>query len=349
MKILFIVPYPSEGPSNRFRVEQYLPELSRRGIEYSLRPFCGTVFYRILLKKGRLLKKIIYAAISTISRMTDLVRAPKYDIVFIHREAFPHDDFVFELLFRLLAKRLIYDFDDAIFLKKPGKVKYITRVSDRVITGNAFLAEYAGRMNRNVVTIPTCIDTEKYRPSVPHGGENKIVIGWIGTPTTSVYIKSIADALRSISEKFPSVEIRIIGGSLKNSDGVPGVLKDWTLDDELRELQGFDIGIMPMPDDDWTKGKCAFKLIQYMSVGIPSVASPVGMNRSVIEDGVSGFFASTSSEWVEKLSTLIGSAELRKSMGDNARRAVEERFSLKKNSTLFIDTLERISSDKPKR
>ncbi|MDD5435938.1 MAG: glycosyltransferase family 4 protein [Candidatus Omnitrophica bacterium] len=339
MKVLFIVPYPTSGPSNRFRVEQYLPYLDEKKISYCIRPFCNTDFYFLLRKRGHYLKKFAYLLGFSFLRLVDLLRSLDYDAVFIHREAFPAKDHIFEWLFRIFGKRMIYDFDDAVFLKKPAKVRTVIRIADTIIAGNRFLKDYAAALNKKVAVLPTCIDTTRYRPAGGKKDARKVVIGWMGTPTTSVYLKGIDDVFKAILGKYKNVEIRIIG-AMSDDFLCPGLIyRDWSLESEISDLQEFDIGIMPMPDSDWTKGKCAFKTIQYMSVGIPSVASPVGMNMEVIKEGVNGCFASGSEEWCEKLSKLIESPELRRTMGENGRKTIEERYSLKVNSDKFLDLL----------
>ncbi|MDO8525729.1 MAG: glycosyltransferase family 4 protein [Candidatus Omnitrophota bacterium] len=341
MKILFIVPYPVEGPSNRFRVEQYLPFLREKGMEYDIRPFCNSGFYSILLMRGHLIRKFLYLLLFTAGRALDLLRALKCDVVFIHREAFPLKDRVFEWLFRKCAKRLIYDFDDAVFLKKPAKTRSITALADQVIAGNRFLKEYAINYNRKVCIIPTCIDTDLYKPGTRAQAQDKVIIGWMGTYTTSAYLASLTEVFEELSIKYRGrIEFRIVGGGAYDGEaGLPFAIRRWHLDKELNELQEFDIGIMPMPDEEWTRGKCAFKIIQYMSVGIPAVASPVGMNSEIIKEGSNGFFASTVDEWCDKLSLLIESPDRRRQMGSFGRKTVVDKYSLKVNGPKFMEVL----------
>lgn len=341
MKILFIVPYPTEGPSNRFRVEQYFPLLRGMGIEYGIRPFCNPAFYSIILKRGYLPKKFFYLLLFTAGRVLDLLRALQYDVVFIHREAFPSKDYIFEWLFRKCAKVLIYDFDDAVFLKKPAKTRLVTSCADHVIAGNRFLKEYAINYSKKVSIIPTCIDTDLYAPGIGAGTADKVVIGWIGTYTTSAYLASLAEVFEVLSSKYRGrIEFRIVGGgAYEGEPGLPFTVRKWSLDNELKELQEFDIGIMPMPDEEWTRGKCAFKIIQYMSVGIPAVASPVGMNAEIIREGLNGFLASTVEEWCDKLSRLIELPDLRRQMGSQGRKTAVEKYSLKANAPKFIEVL----------
>lgn len=348
MRVLFIVPYPSHGPSNRFRVEQYLPLLTRKNIGYRVRPFCNKEFYFLLRKKGYYLKKFLYLVVFSFRRLMDLACSPFYDVIFIHREAFPTKDYIFEWLFRRFAKKLIYDFDDAVFLKKPAKARAVIRMADSVISGNRFLKEYASSLNGEVYILPTPIDTDKYAPvtKAGRGGNEKIVIGWMGTPTTSEYLKDIKNVFRAILNRYKNVEIDIVGGMSVDFLGAGLTHKAWSLENEVRDLQGFDIGIMPMPDNEWTKGKCAFKIIQYMAVGIPAVASPVGMNREVVQDSVNGFFASNNKEWIDKLSSLIEDASLRDSIGGRGRLSVESRYSVRALGPKFIEILERTASKK---
>jgi len=343
MKVLFIVPYPTAGPSNRFRVEQYLPSLAQKNISYCVRPFCNEDFYFLLRKKGRYLKKAAYLLAFLLSRFTDLFRSLNYDIVFIHREAFPSKDYLFERLFRIFSGKLIYDFDDAIFLKKPAKVKALVRMSDHVMAGNGFLKDYAASFNEEVSILPTCVDTDKYRPVPKRPGNEKVVIGWMGTPTTSEYLKELKGVFKFILDKYTNVEIRIVGGMSDSFLGPGFTYKSWSLEREISDLQEFDIGIMPMPDNGWTKGKCAFKIIQYMAVGIPSVASQVGMNLEVIKYGVNGFFASSDEEWIDRLSRLIENVDLRGSVGRNGRKTIEDRYSVRVAAPKFIGILEKVS------
>jgi len=344
MRVLFIVPYPTSGPSNRFRVEQYLPYLEGRRVSYCLRPFCNPDFYLLLRKRGHYFKKAYYLLVFLFSRFVDLLRVPYYDIVFIHREAFPAKDYIFEWLFRIFSRRLVYDFDDAIFLKKPAKTRAIIRLSDHIIAGNGFLKSYAASLNNAVTILPTCIDTGRYRPIEKKCAGEKIVIGWMGTATTSEYLGELRNVFKFILDKYGNVEIRIVGGMSEGFLGPGLVYKNWFLDSEILDLQEFDIGIMPMPDSDWTKGKCAFKIIQYMAVGIPSVAAPVGMNLEVIRHGVNGFFASGEKEWIDRLSRLIEDAALRGEIGKNGRRTIEERYALKIAEPRFVGILEQTLS-----
>jgi len=355
LKILFLVPYPKEGQSNRFRVEQYQPYLEAEGIGYSLRPFASSEFYRILYQPGRFLSKVCFFIKSSLRRIIDFFSISKYDLVFVHREAFPFGPPFFEILSsKLFSKPLVYDFDDAIFLgerseanraisflKNPGKVARIISLSQQVIVGNNYLNEYAEQFNKNITVIPTPIDTEKYKPFISQHKKNGIVVGWIGSHSTAEYVLELKDVFQRLKKENSDLTIRLIGAE-KFMEQLPGTeCSAWKLEDEIAELDSFDIGLMPMPDTPWTRGKCAFKLLLYMSMGIPAVCSPVEMNREIIRDGENGFFASSPEEWLKRIQALIKDQDLRKKIGLQGRKTVEEKYALSLWTTVFIEVLKK--------
>ncbi|MDD5421807.1 MAG: glycosyltransferase family 4 protein [Candidatus Omnitrophota bacterium] len=357
MKVLFIVPYPNEGASNRLRVEQFLPYLRANGIEYTLRPFIGRGFYRILYLRHKYLKKILFFIFATVARISDIFRAMAHDIIFIHREAYPFGPPVFEHIFRCLGKPIIYDFDDAIFLrntsginnyierfKNPGKISGIVSLSRYVIAGNRYLRDFAARFNINVIIIPTTIDTDMYRPPARRPDKKEVVIGWIGSNTTRRFLRDMEDVFKELSARYDNLVFKIVGGyhhsELKNVVNI-----EWSMEREIELLGTFDIGIMPMPDDEWTRGKCAFKAILYMACGIVPVCSPVGVNTEVVQDGVNGYLANDKSEWVGKLSALIEDRGLRERMAASARALVEKKYSVKTYEPVFLRTLRAAGSE----
>ncbi|MBU1911910.1 MAG: glycosyltransferase family 4 protein [Candidatus Omnitrophica bacterium] len=352
MKILFLVPYSSEGASNRFRVEQYLPYLKSQGIDYSIRPFVSSRFFKVLYLKGKYIEKILYFIQAVWKRLTDIFCLSGYDVIFIHREACLIGPPVIEWLAYKLRKPIIFDFDDAIFLenfnpvnrlyrflKFPSKTRAIIKMSKGVIVSNGFLKEYADRYNSNTCIIPTVVDTDRFRIKEKGCLDKQCVIGWIGSPTTAVYLDIIFPALKELSKKYNFI-FRIIGaGRPVDISGIKIENIEWDLKKEIENFQDIDIGIYPLPDTLWAQGKAAFKAIQYMSVGIPVVASPVGMARELIQDGVNGFLADSAPAWVKKMSILIEQPDLREKIGISGRKTIEAEFSVKANACKFLEVI----------
>lgn len=351
MKVLFLVPYTTEGPSNRFRVEQYLPLLSKHGAGWALRPFlCSSRFYDVLYRPGRTARKSWYFLVSSLRRILDLVRSRRFDIVFIHREAFPFGPALLEWLLSRLEAPIVYDFDDAIWqpncsegnrafavLKHPTKVGTIIRLSRRVIAGNGYLRDYALQHNSQVSVIPTPVDTDRLYP-VPRVDRKRVTLGWIGSHSSAPYLRMLDPVLPRLASRY-DLRLKVVGGDYHCVLAQVST-HEWRLNREVADLQSFDIGLMPMPDNAWTRGKCAFKALQYMAVGIPVVCSPVGMNTEVVQDGDNGFHAESEEEWTEKLALLIENPGLREAMGQRGRAVVEERYSVKSNFPKLMQVLE---------
>lgn len=346
-RILFIAAHrPDRSPSQRFRFEQYLDFLRENGFDYDFSWLISEKDDKRFYSPGNLRTKILIMLKSWWKRRKDAWRAKDYDIVFVQREAFMTGSTRFEKAFARSGAKLVFDFDDAIWnldtsdankkfewLKNPGKTAEIISMSHLVIAGNEYLADYARRHNNNVVIIPTTIDTTEYHSvsSGPVGNTQSasVCIGWSGSLTTIKHFEFALPFLRELKKKYgDKISIKVIGdGSYINEElGIRGL--PWKKEDEIRELSSFDIGIMPLPDDEWAKGKCGLKGLQYMALGIPTVMSPVGVNTEIIMDGENGMLATTTSEWVEKLQQLIDNPQLKRTMGEKARSTVESRYSV---------------------
>ena len=355
MKILFIVPYPiGQSPSQRFRFEQYFALLEQNGFQISSQSFWDEQSWKVLYKSGHTFQKIIGFIKGVLRRWAVVFRLSNTDFVFVHRECLPIGPPVIEwIIAKILKKKIIYDFDDAIwipntsaenkligFLKWHGKVSSICRWSHKVSCGNSFLANYALRFNKNVVINPTTIDTlNLHNPdrSVTQKKIKEIVIGWTGTQSTLPYILSLVPVLKKLEEKFSGqMRLLIIANKnpqldLKFVDYIP-----WSKETEMKDLLRMDIGVMPLPDDKWAKGKCGFKALQYMALEIPAVVSPVGVNTQIIDDGVNGFWCETEAEWVRSLEKLIVNKELKTEIGRAGRKKVIECYSVSSNSSNFM-------------
>ncbi len=352
MRVLALSPIPEEGAGCRFRIAQFMPYLEAAGIHVTLRSLFTPEFFRLVYKRGHYVRKAMSFAGLSLRRLDSLRDVSRFDVVFIYREIFPIGPAIIERLLTMRGRPpVVFDFDDAIFLpsvsdanrliatlKTPRKVDTIIRRSDRVIAGNAFLADYARRLNAAVTTIPTCVDTTRFVPSLDAASENgsgrsrDLVVGWIGSPTTAAYIRGLEPVLRRVRERHPFV-LRVSGAG--DTLQIPGVTVDnaaWSLDREVELFNTCDVGVYPLTDDEWSKGKCGFKAIEFMACGVPVVAAAVGVNREIIEDGVNGLLASTEDEWVEKIGRLLSDPDLRRRLAAAGRRTIEERYSLDVNA-----------------
>ena len=349
--ILFITPYPKgKAPSQRFRFEQYLDILSQKfDIEYHA--FCDEKSWNALYKSTNYFYKIYSFFLAFLRRFLLVFSVRKYDFIFIHREATPIGPPIFELIIaKLLMKKIIYDFDDAIwihnvseknkavkYLKSNWKVKYICKWSYKVICGNEFLANYARQYNSKVVVIPTTTDFN-YHKTLPKSSD-KLAIGWTGTHSTLKHLDLIIPVIKKLEKQY-NFDFIIISDKKPDYDLSSLKYVEWNKETEIEDLNNFDIGIMPLYDSDWEKGKCGFKGIQYMSLGIPTVMSPVGVNSEIIIHGKNGFLANTENEWFSILSELIQNKKLRIAIGDEGRKTIEKKYSLSANKQKYLSVFE---------
>jgi len=345
------VPYPvGRVPGQRYRIEQWAPSLEEEGIKVDFFPFADTKLADLLYEPGRIIAKSAHMAGAFVRRLGHLSFIRDYDAVLIHRAACLAGPAVFERLVAKFRRPIIYDFDDSIFvlhttdtnrwlgwLKCPGKTASICTLSAHVVVGNSYLADYCRRYASEVTVIPTSIDTAIYLPADKKAG-SLAVIGWTGSSTSQTYLEMFAPVLRELIVRR-DVEVRVISDRQPLLPGVPHVWRRWSADTETEDLRVLDVGIMPMPDDPWSPGKCSLKALQYMAMGVPAVCSDVGANREVISHGENGFLATTPEEWLKYLGILIDDAALRARLGRAARKTVEERYSMRSCASLFADTV----------
>jgi glycosyltransferase involved in cell wall biosynthesis len=348
-----LVPYPpNTTPSQRFRIEQWVPYLEEEeGISVELKPFVGRRMMDKLHQPGSLASKAGWMIEAFARRVLEVTRLGNYDVVLIHRAACLAGPAAIERLIRVIRKPIIFDFDDAIYLldtsaanrhfgwlKFPGKTAALCRLSTHVVAGSNYLAEYARKFNPRVTIVPTSIDTDLYQPARHNGHKGRIVIGWTGSSTSQTHLEMFADVLRELAGRR-DVEIRVQSNRQPVLQGVPFVWRPWSPATELEELRQFDIGIKPMPDDPWSRGKCPMKEIQYMAMGIPTVCSAVGASREIIRHGTNGFLASNKDEWLTSLEALIDNQDLRRELGAAGRRTVENQFSMKQCASMFASVV----------
>lgn len=349
-RILFIASHRlNRSPSQRFRFEQYFPYLQQQGFSCKLLPILTEADDAVMYAEEKYFQKILVIIKSFLRRTSTLRIAPRYDLIFIQREAYIIGTTLFERRLKHTGAKVIFDFDDAIWLmnvsdvnrrfawiKRPSKTAEIISMSDAVIAGNNYLAEYARTYNKNVSIIPTTVDTDKFHRPVAHV-KNRVCIGWTGSHTTIKHFELAIPFLRELKKKYgDKIYFKVIGDSLYSFPelGIQGI--KWNQDTEVEDLLEIDIGLMPLPDDIWSKGKCGLKSLEYMALNIPPVISPVGVNTDIVQDGVNGFLAGSTTEWVNKISALIESPDLRNRIGEAGRKTVVERYSVLSQRDVYL-------------
>jgi hypothetical protein len=323
-RILFLASGLDE-PSCRFRFLQYLPYLRERGLEVAVADL----------------------AVSASQRRRILSTAADYDIVLVHRVLMR----LFDLCcFRYYARDYVFDFDDAIFFRdssqKRGfhswqrllRFQRMTRAARGVIAGNAYLGAWAARYNRKVTVLPTTVELRDYSLTRIEDRREPI-LGWIGTQSNLPYLEAITGALTRVGGSALHPKLKIVCDRFPEFPGIEVIQKPWTLAEEAADVGSFQVGLMPLPDDPWTRGKCALKILQYMAAAVPVVCSPVGANLEVIQEGESGYFARTDDEWAAHLERLLSDPAERLRCGTAGRRRVEQHYSTQGSVERFLAAL----------
>lgn len=358
MRILFLVHHPIEDASSRYRILQYIPYLEKCGHTCVVRPFTTSRLFGAVRKGGRPIVKIVDLAFCTARRAWDLVEAKRFDLIVIHREAFPFFAPLVEKMFLRRSPRVVFSFDDAVYVghdlkahrypflyrfKYSSGIHEIIANSTGVIAGSSILADYARQYNDRVETIPTVVDTDLYRYRSPADEQpGPLTIGWHGSNSTSPYLSLVFPALERLARRHGDMlRFRFYGDTrlkppLPNCEILP-----FRLQTELSDLRSISIGLMPLTDTPWTRAKCAFKAIQYMALGIPTVVSPLGMAAQLVQDGKNGLYAHTDEDWYRALNQLILDAGLRTRLAEAGRQTVVDKYSLHRWAPEFVGALER--------
>jgi glycosyltransferase involved in cell wall biosynthesis len=350
-KILFLVPYPlGRAPSQRFRVELYEPYLQEAGIPYTIVPFMDEHTWKILYQNGGTIQKAWGITKGYLKRLkTVLWDIHSYSHVFVHREAAPLGPPLFEwIVAKLWRRKMIYDFDDAIWipntssanklagwLKAFGKVKRICKWAYKVCPGNQYLCNYAAQYNNNVVLLPTCVDMERGHNKVKEHGDHKVVVGWTGSHSTLPYLDPLMPVLEELQQEL-DFSFAVIADKKPELPLKDWTYIQWTAASEIDDLLKMDIGIMPLQNDAWSEGKCGFKLIQYLSAGIPALASPVGVNKTIIEEGTNGHLCDSPEDWKKYLRTLITDTQLRSRLGRAGLEKMLREYSIRSQVDKFL-------------
>jgi glycosyltransferase involved in cell wall biosynthesis len=351
MKVLFLTVDDETRASSRTRVYQFLPYLKDNGIEYDIVAWNGKAFRPKNPVLKLLIGEILNYFVMTAKITWALLNIKRYDVVFVQKIT------LMRLLWLLQALKVkyVYDIDDAIYTlhsaelakaKRPVRVnaaiEYMKSAKHMIVELQS--TEEVARQNcANVTTILGPIDTNRYHPSSKEG-RNTVTIGWIGSLSNTFYLFDIQHSLENLCGKYPNLRVNLIGtrGFVTTEKNIS--LIEWKLNTELHELAKFDIGIMPLTDDEWSRGKGSYKLLQYLALGIPAVASPVGINTTLLKDGETGFLAKTNKDWEEKLSLLIENAPLREQMGKKARELAVQNYSLDAASIKFVSAIKQAAN-----
>jgi glycosyltransferase involved in cell wall biosynthesis len=327
VKVIFLI-QGKEVAASRYRALQYLPFFKAGGIDTEVFEFpqrmAGWSSLLEPLKKG--------------------------DIIFVQRKRLPRSVL---LLLKRLKKIIVYDFDDAVMfknslsknpysLRRTMSFKRMLRYTDLVIAGNEFLKEEAEKYHKNVQVLPTPVDAERYWEK-EYRESDMVNIGWIGDHGSIHYMESYKDVWEAIGRKYGNVVLTIICDTFIETKDISLRKIPWSYEREIDDLMSLDIGVMPLFNDLWSQGKCGFKIIQYLGVGVPAVCTPVGINRDVVEDGVNGFWAMTKDEWIEKLSFLIEDVSARVKMGKEGRRKIMEQYTVQVCAPKLIEWIKEVA------
>ena len=357
-RVLILCPYPQDvAPSQRLKFEQYYPAFREAGYELTISPFITRSFWKIIYKQGFLFQKFIYTIIGYARRIADLFRLRRYDIVYIHLWVTPLGPAFFERAVRLLSKRIIFDIDDLVYLKDiksratplisrlkgAEKPIYLMKKADHVITCTPYLDEFVKKLNANTTDISSTVDTNAYKGRIEYDfKDDRPVIGWSGSHSTSKYLHLLDKILLELKSEI-DFKLLVIGDKDFNIPGLQVEAVAWSKDIEISTINRFDIGLYPLPNEEWVYGKSGLKAIQYMAMGIPTIATAIGSNFRVIQDKESGFLVKTDQDWKERIKELLKSKTLRESVGKKARLRVETLFSIEANKSTYLHIFETIT------
>jgi len=348
IKILLLSRYENFGASSRYRSYQYLPYFCKEGIEITAAPLFDNDYIKNLYASRK--KNLLKILRAYVKRIINLCHVGDFDVIWIEKEALPWLPVWIEHKLGLAKATYMVDYDDAIFHRYDQhhfklirwilgkKIDRIMQYAALVLVGNEYLLERAKKAGaKRVELLPTVIDLEKY-PSNSFNNNDIFTIGWIGSPVTSHYLKLVMPALEEFCKKN-TARIVLIGAKKEELSNIQVEYVPWSEETEIKEIQKFDVGIMPLPDNGWERGKCGFKLIQYMACGLPVVGSPVGVNAKIIKHGINGYQAKNTNEWIWALQKLKGDQELRQKMGRAGRKNVEKEYCLQVTAPRLVKIL----------
>ena len=353
MKVLYFSKASDIGPSSRYRIFQYVPYLRSRELDVVVKPLFGPTYFGLLTWRAawpKIIAKSIYVLLRFSKRAGELLSMGRVDLIVIEGQLFPYCPATVERLLVKLNQKIVVELDDAIYLTRfhRRKMAALLQVSSAAIVGNHELANYAQKFTSAVSIVPTVVDTDRFRPAVQRGScqaqGRGLTIVWVGLASNFSYLESLVPVLARL-QQVERVKFRVVSSYAPTLPGVNLEFRLWSLENEVADLLEGDIGVMPLPDTEWARGKCGLKLLQYMALGLPAVASPIGVNQEIISGGENGFLAATEDEWYTALLRLCQDEALRVRLGTAARKTVESRYSLSVWGPRLADHYRRILSE----
>lgn len=348
MRVLLLTRYSRMGASSRLRSLQYVDVLSDLGVEFEVRALLDDAYLRTIYRKEKVSTVSLMQAYG--QRLRLLMQAGQFDVVWIEKELFPNWPGWFEWLLAKMNIRYIVDYDDAIFhnydmarnpLKRvlKNKIGKVMQHASLVVGGNSYLLQHARQSGASrVALLPTVIDLRRYRVAPTRANGERLVVGWIGSPSTVRYIQALLPVLARLAKRHP-IEFVVVGARIEDSRYEFIRCEEWTEDSEVAHIEQFDVGVMPLPDGPFERGKCGYKIVQYMACGKPAVASPVGVNADIVRDGVNGFLARSDDEWFAALDALLSDSAARAEMGRRGRKIVEDEYCLQVTAPRMLQLL----------
>lgn len=357
-QMLVLCPFPQGvAAGQRLKYEQYFDEWRREGYDIEVSSFMDMPMWKVAYEPGHYPAKVAGTLRGHLRRVRDLFRIHRYDVVYVFMWVTPFGTTFFERLTRRLAKQLIFDVEDNVLteqaipkdynpnhllrrLKGPGKARHLIRHADHVITSSPFLNDFCLRINerRACTYVSSSVDAERFVPAPQRSDDELVTVGWTGTFSSKVYLDMLSSVFQELARRVP-FRLKVIGNFDYELAGVDLEVVRWTSQREVEDLQTFDIGVYPLPIDDWVLGKSGLKAIQYMMFGIPAVATRVGTTPMIIDHEVNGFLVERDSEWVDTLERLIRDRSLRARVGRAAREKAEQTYSTKAIAHMYSRVL----------
>lgn len=354
MRVLIFSKYSRDAASSRYRLLQYLPFLDEAKIEYDINILLNDEYINSLNKNGFSFRLFFIIVFSYFRRLKDILRSKNYDLLIIQYEVFPYFPSWAEFLLSKFGIPYLVDYDDAIFHNYDknknllvqffynNKIRRVIKYASAVVVGSHYLFEYASKFNFSVSLVPTVVNLTRYNSTTGISNSN-FTVGWIGSSSTSKYLLPYIDLFRKLS--IQGIEFSFIGfyeGYKHMFNGINVTWHNWSECSEISVIKSFSVGIMPLDDTPWTKGKCGFKLIQYMACGLPVIASPVGENNYIVRHGENGFLARDPNDWYKYILMLkenkVNSVEL----GKNGQEIVKNIYSLENTGKKIVEIITHI-------